>query len=182
MRNASELLSNRTRKLSDLSAYSWGTHTHTHTHVHLKKQSSPYKFQHPILSIIYLHPKWQPPIMDGLKRETWPVPGKTWLFCSPHCFWQFLWEHWEDTGISVLLNKGPAKRAGDSLTAFMPLLNTPGKEKSGGLHSCHHTSSWHSKLAVSEGSKQEGKIVFQYFLSFFISIFTTELFFFPRGI
>ena len=30
--------------------------------------------------------------------------------------------------------------------------------------------------------KQEGKRVFQYFLSFFISIFTTELFFFPRGI
>lgn len=65
------------------------------------------------------------------------------------------------------LKQGPAKRTGDSLTAFMPLLNTPGKGKSGGLHSCHHTSSWHSKLAVSKGSKQEGKIVFQYFLSFF---------------
>lgn len=43
--------------------------------------------------------------MDGLKRETWPVPGETQLFCHPHCFWQFLWEHWEDTGISVLLNR-----------------------------------------------------------------------------
>lgn len=81
----------------------------------------------------------------------------------------------------MLLNKGPAKRAGDSLSAFVPLLNPPGKERYGGLHSCHHTSSWHSKLAVSKGSKQEGKIVFQYFLSFFIFIFTAELFFFSQG-
>lgn len=80
----------------------------------------------------------------------------------------------------MLLNEAPAKRAGDSLTASMPLLNSPGRERFGVsiavITPPLGTLSWQSKREINRREKQFSSI----FSFFFIFIFTAELFFSQR--
>lgn len=82
----------------------------------------------------------------------------------------------------MLLNEAPAKRAGDSLTASMPLLSPPGRKSSGGsiavITPPLGTLSWQSEREINRRGKQFSSI----FSLFFLFLSSQQNYFFPKGI